>query len=208
MNVRPEAAIWMAWLAWVVSWWLAAIWSRRAVSRAGRQAEWLHLALTISGFLLISSTRPNPDDPVQQVSTYMRLHYPPLQLWSTPTEVGWALFGLAVLGFLFCWWARLHLGLLWSGNVTLKADHRIVDTGPYRLVRHPIYTGLILAAAATALNKGCAWGLAGVALIVAGFWTKARLEERFLRSKLGPEGYDAYAARTPMLLPHPSLKRT
>ncbi len=104
-------------------------------------------------------------------------------------------------GYLFCWWARVHLGRLWSGTVTLKPDHRVVDTGPYRLVRHPIYTGLILSALATAAEKGTVLGFAGVALIVVGFWLKARLEEGFLRKELGPKAYDSYAARTPMLIP-------
>ena len=106
-----------------------------------------------------------------------------------------------VAGFLFCWWARVHLGQLWSGNITLKADHRVVDTGPYRLVRHPIYTGLILAALATALEKATVLGLSGVLLITFGFWLKARFEEGFLRAQLGAAAYDAYAARTPMLIP-------
>jgi protein-S-isoprenylcysteine O-methyltransferase Ste14 len=127
--------------------------------------------------------------------------FTPIQLWQTPIALGWACFGLVVAGFLFCWWARLHLGQLWSGNITLKADHRVVDTGPYRLVRHPIYTGMILAALATALEKGTILGLVGVALITFGFWLKARMEERFLRAELGPEAYDAYAKRTPMLAP-------
>ncbi len=95
----------------------------------------------------------------------------------------------------------MHLGRLWSGSVTLKPDHRVVDTGPYRLVRHPIYTGLILSALATAAEKGTVLGLAGFASIVLGFWIKAKFEEGFLRQELGREAYDSYAARTPMLVP-------
>ena len=89
----------------------------------------------------------------------------------------------------------------WSGSVTAKADHRIVDTGPYALVRHPIYTGLLLSAFATAALYGTALAVLGALLILLGFWIKARLEERFLRAELGPEAYDAYASRVGMLVP-------
>ena len=115
--------------------------------------------------------------------------------------VGWALAGLTVLGFLFCWWARLSLGSLWSGNITAKADHRIVDTGPYALVRHPIYTGMITAAAGMAVLNGSLLNIVGVALVIVGFTIKARIEERFLRTELGAEAYDAYAKRVGMLIP-------
>jgi protein-S-isoprenylcysteine O-methyltransferase Ste14 len=106
-----------------------------------------------------------------------------------------------VVGFAFCWWARIHLGKLWSGIITRKTDHRIVDTGPYGLVRHPIYTGLLLAILATMVAKGTIIGIAGAAVIATGIYMKARLEERFLRQELGPAAYDEYAGRVPMLVP-------
>ena len=78
------------------------------------------------------------------------------RLWHAEPGLQWTLFGLTVLGFVFCRWARLHLGRYWSGTVTRKEDHQVVDTGPYALVRHPIYTGLILAGFATALyGRAC-----------------------------------------------------
>ncbi len=108
---------------------------------------------------------------------------------------------LGVVGFLFAWWARIHLGALWSGSITRKADHRIVDTGPYGIVRHPIYTGLIAAALALAVVKATPVGIAGLALMTVGYWLKGKTEENFLRSELGPEDYDAYRKRVPMLIP-------
>ena len=105
------------------------------------------------------------------------------------------------MGFAFCWWARIHLGLLWSGRVTKKADHHIVETGPYALVRHPIYTGLLLAIGATMVAKGTLYGVAGAAAIMLSIAMKARLEERFLRNELGSAAYDGYARRVPMLVP-------
>ncbi len=185
-----ERAIWSAWAVFFLSWLLAAAWSRPTVGRPRAGAEFLHLVVTLAGFALMSVG-----------GRYGRLREGQLQLWSLNEAGAWTCFGLAILGFVFCWWARLHLGALWSGSVTRKSDHRIVDTGPYGLVRHPIYTGLILAALATAAEKGTNWSVAGAALIALGFTIKARLEERFLRQELGPAGYDAYARRTPMLVP-------
>jgi protein-S-isoprenylcysteine O-methyltransferase Ste14 len=104
-------------------------------------------------------------------------------------------------GLLFTWWARIHLGRLWSDRVVKKAGHHVVDTGPYRLVRHPIYSGLIFAAFATAIEKGTSLALLGVAIVTVAFYIKARREECFLRAELGGNTYDAYAHKTAMLVP-------
>jgi protein-S-isoprenylcysteine O-methyltransferase Ste14 len=77
----------------------------------------------------------------------------------------------------------------------------VVDTGPYGLVRHPIYTGLIFAVIATAVAQATVTGLAAIALITIGLWLKARVEERFLATELGPDDYAAYRRRVPMLVP-------
>jgi protein-S-isoprenylcysteine O-methyltransferase Ste14 len=108
---------------------------------------------------------------------------------------------LAACGFLFCWWARLHLGRLWSSAVARTEDHRIVDTGPYALVRHPIYTGIYIALAATAAVRGTVPAALGAVAMAFGWYVKARIEERFLREELGAENYEAYARRVPMLVP-------
>jgi protein-S-isoprenylcysteine O-methyltransferase Ste14 len=85
--------------------------------------------------------------------------------------------------------------------VTRKEGHRVVDSGPYAIVRHPIYTGVITAALATMAVRGTQLAVAGVALLVVGYYLKGRLEERFLRAELGAEAYDAYARKTAMLVP-------
>ncbi len=201
MTYTPDFAIHLAWVAWLFSWWLAAAWRKRAVKRPPQLQEFLHLLPTVLGAVLLFMTHAPADDPTRQVMNTRHPFFEPIQLWSTPREAGWACLGLAIVGFLFCWWARVTLGALWSGNITLKSDHRVVDTGPYGLVRHPIYTGLLLAALATALEKATVLAFAGVAMITFGLWLKARMEERFLRAELGREAYDAYAGKTPMLIP-------
>jgi protein-S-isoprenylcysteine O-methyltransferase Ste14 len=104
------------------------------------------------------------------------------------------------LGLAFSWWARIHLGSLWSSRITKKADHQVIESGPYGIVRHPIYTGILLAILATTAAKGTVLGLAGLLIITFGFWLKARFEERWLSQELAP-AYDDYRRRVPMLVP-------
>ena len=128
-------------------------------------------------------------------------YYGPLRLWFPGWVEAWACVGAIVLGFAFSWWARIHLGALWSGQITMKADHRVVDSGPYGVVRHPIYTGILLAVYATVAAKGTVLALVAGAIITVGLWMKARLEERWLRQELGADAYDSYRRRVPMLVP-------
>jgi protein-S-isoprenylcysteine O-methyltransferase Ste14 len=89
---------------------------------------------------------------------------------------------------------------LWSSTTTRKEGHRVVDSGPYALVRHPIYTGLSAAVVATALATATPLALAGGALMIYGLWRKAAHEEPFLSRELGA-AYDDYRRRVPMLVP-------
>ena len=175
------------WLVWWISWWIASRWASRPATRAPLADEMRYRVLTVVGAALIFL----PLGPLSAATTL----YPP-----NPT-ITWFAAALAAVGFAFCWWARIHLGTLWSASVTRKDDHRIVDTGPYALVRHPIYTGIILAGVATGLAKGTLIALASVAIFALSFYVKARLEEQFLKKELGAASYEAYRARVPMLLP-------
>ena len=84
--------------------------------------------------------------------------------------------------------------------MVLKHGQELISTGPYALVRHPIYTGLLVALAGTALYNGRWQGLLGLALFTISFWLKARSEENLLEREFGEE-YRSYRARTPMLVP-------
>jgi protein-S-isoprenylcysteine O-methyltransferase Ste14 len=185
--ISPLSAMQSLWSLWAVSWILAARWSSRTQARPRFDSELLYRVPTVVGVaLLFVSARTVKFGPA---------------LWAMPEVVSWCLVAVTAAGFGFCWWARIHLGRLWSSSVTRKADHHIVDTGPYALVRHPIYTGIIMAAAAMAILEATLASFAGFVLVVLGFWLKAKLEERFLRTELGPEAYDAYGRRTGMLFP-------
>ncbi|MEJ0065324.1 MAG: isoprenylcysteine carboxylmethyltransferase family protein [Caulobacteraceae bacterium] len=175
--------------AWVVSWFAAAIWSRRATARPPGRARALDLGLTLAGAALLAYS-----------SRMRQLGEAGPFTWGFPLEIDWSLTGLVALGLAFTWWARLTLGDLWSGAVVRKEAQVIIRRGPYRLVRHPIYTGLIFALLALAVQTGRPAALVGALLMATGFWAKARLEERFLSAELG-EAYAEFRRATPMLIP-------
>ena len=184
--MNPSAFIAAAWIVWLVLWVLAAGWSARTASHHDLGAESPSRVLTLIAVVMILAS------------------YWPVAaslLWTTSTEVSWAMAGLVVLGLGFTWAARLHLGPLWSSTSAPTEDHRIVDTGPYGIVRHPVYAGLLLAVIATAIERGRIEAIAGALVLIAGVSLRAKLEERFLRRDLGDDAYTAYRRRVPMLAP-------
>jgi protein-S-isoprenylcysteine O-methyltransferase Ste14 len=107
-----------------------------------------------------------------------------------------------VLGLGFAVWARVFLGSNWSRSVTIKQDHELITGGPYGLVRHPIYTGLLTGFLGSAIAIAQVRGLVAFALIFAVLWSKLRLEERWMRLQFGSV-YEQYAQRVPALVPLP-----
>jgi protein-S-isoprenylcysteine O-methyltransferase Ste14 len=187
VGMRPGVAILILWAAFAVSWLVAAWWSNAVEKQAGVRAEMPYRIILLIGGIIFAIPAHN--------------YIGPLRLWFvTKTEV-WICVGLIALGFAFSWWARVHLGALWSGQITRKTDHGVIDTGPYSLVRHPIYTGILLAVVATAVAKGTVFGVAGALTILLGLWMKARLEESWLSEELDNSAYEAYRRRVPMLVP-------
>ncbi len=114
--------------------------------------------------------------------------------------VSWAGVVLVAAGLAYAALARVHLGRLWSGSVTLKADHAIVRSGPYRLTRHPIYTGLLLALIGTVLTRDMVAPLAGFLLVTIGVALKIRQEEALMLDTFG-DAYRAYQHEVPALIP-------
>ncbi|MFZ0088023.1 MAG: isoprenylcysteine carboxylmethyltransferase family protein [Solirubrobacteraceae bacterium] len=96
-------------------------------------------------------------------------------------------------------WARVHLGRNWGMPMTEKAEPELVTTGPYGLVRHPIYTGLLTAVLGTALATNLL-GLIIVAILGGYFYYSASVEEKTLTATF-PTAYPAYRTRTKMLIP-------
>ena len=192
--MTPLVVSYGLWGAWVASWMAAAVWTRRTAARPALLDQAVHLIPTVIGaVLLFGGARVGAGGDYPSVGE--------LRLWSLPVEAQWALTAFVALGLAFTWWARIRLGSLWSSAVGRKEGHTVVASGPYAIVRHPIYTGMLAGAFALALQLATPASLIGAPLMALGFWLKARLEERFLSDELGPEAYAAYRARTPMLIP-------
>jgi protein-S-isoprenylcysteine O-methyltransferase Ste14 len=187
MRLQPGPAIAGLWIAFVISWGIAAFWANRTEKRLSVAAQLPYrLLVTVGTILLII--------PAHGYQGWMRL-------WQVNLLEAWICVALIAVGIAFAWWARIHLGRLWSAQITRKVGHHIVETGPYGLTRHPIYTGILLAVLATMVAKGTLAGIAGALLMAASFYVKARQEEQFLREELGAEAYDGYSRRVPMLIP-------
>ena len=185
--MTPQQTVYAIWIVWVASWTVARLWSNRTEKRDTIRVELLFRVVLYAGLILLFVS---PSGRFAQT-----------ERWRFDDAVGWLLVVISAAGLLFTWWARIHLGPLWSDLVVRKTGHCVIDTGPYRLVRHPIYSGLILAIFATAALQASPTALVGAAMATLAFFVKARREERFLRIELGREAYDDYARKTPMLLP-------
>jgi protein-S-isoprenylcysteine O-methyltransferase Ste14 len=181
----PLGILWLAWLAY----WLAAAQdvkpTRRKESRASR---FLTVALTLPAAVLF----------------VVRGHWPHWLsarfLPDTTTVYGLGLL-LVIAGLLFAVWARMQLGRNWSGTVTVKEDHELIRSGPYAIVRHPIYTGLLLAILGTAIVFGEWRGLFAFCFLTVAFLLKLRREERFMAESF-PDTYPRYRAQVPALIPY------
>jgi protein-S-isoprenylcysteine O-methyltransferase Ste14 len=124
-----------------------------------------------------------------------------LRLFPTSDWTGVAGLLLTFLGVAFSVWARLLLGRNWSSNVTLKQDHTLIRRGPYTIVRHPIYTGFLVAMLGVALILGEIRGLIAVGVLFLAFWLKSSMEERFMLQQFGPE-YLRYQHQVKALIPY------
>jgi protein-S-isoprenylcysteine O-methyltransferase Ste14 len=177
------------WLLWLAYWGISALGVKHAVrvesswSRFGKY--WLPLIVAV--WLL-------QDVPFFR-GTLLDERFVPDERW-----IAWLGFILTIAGLAFSIWARATLGRNWSGVVQVKQDHELIVRGPYSLVRHPIYTGLLLAFFGTALAVGAWRALLALAIVALSFWRKLRLEERWMTEQFGDQ-YRQYMQRVKALVP-------
>ena len=119
---------------------------------------------------------------------------------STHIAVAWLGAGVALVGLVLAMWSRLALGQYWSPVVAVKEHHRLIQSGPYRMVRHPLYTGLLLAAAGTAITLNRWQGVIGVLVLLAVFLRRARKEDAVMQAEFGEE-FSAYRRRAGQIVP-------
>jgi protein-S-isoprenylcysteine O-methyltransferase Ste14 len=190
LRVVPLLIAYGAWLTFVLTW-HSVDRTARTIAIPPRSRERLYL-LVISFGLVLFVLGP--------------VSYATGRIWVNPPVLDWVMLLVMGTGIAWCYWARRHLGRFWSASVTHKEGHRVIDTGPYRLVRHPMYTGMIVMDVAVAIICATPPVLLAVPVMILGLWLKARVEERFLIEELGAATYARYQARTPMLVPRISQR--
>jgi protein-S-isoprenylcysteine O-methyltransferase Ste14 len=175
------------WAAWAILWAAMAFFSKSNKRRESPGQRLQHVIPAMLGFLLLFRegvgspwfTRPIfPDDPVLMLVCV----------------------ALTMLGLLFSVWARLALGSNWSGTVTIKANHQLIRRGPYRFIRHPIYTGMLTALLTTAITQRLVSGVLGFAVVYFALYRKALREESFLSQEFG-DAFAEHQRHTGMFLP-------
>jgi protein-S-isoprenylcysteine O-methyltransferase Ste14 len=188
MNLIYEWLFPGMWLIWGIVWLAASRRVKTAKRLESTGSRLLHIIpLFVAAALLYFNDAPIP---------FFNARFLP----STRTGY-WIGAALTLGGLLFTGWARVVLGRNWSGIVTLKENHELITQGPYNLVRHPIYTGLLVAFLGSALARGQWRGLIAVAIVFWALWRKLRLEERWMREQFG-EQYVAYSRRVSALIPY------
>ena len=182
------------WLVFLAYWAIAAV----GAKRSARKRRWgREIALRLVALLVILAFVR---------SRSLRQLLGEAQRYTSHSDIlGWTGVALCLAGFGLAIYARWHLGRNWGMPMSRKEQPELITSGPYARIRHPIYTGLILAMLGSAVGVNVFWGLL---LIVVGayFIYSARREEAFML-QLFPEQYAAYMARTGMLTPGMSRRR-
>jgi protein-S-isoprenylcysteine O-methyltransferase Ste14 len=185
MNQPTWLFIVGCWIAWVLYWLIMSVRTKHTVERGDFIGYRVVMIVVIAGCVAVGA--------LLHISTHSRL-------WHTTLALGVVTDCIVVAGVAFTVWARITLGRNWSVEPTFKQDHELIESGPYALVRHPIYTGLLLMALGTVINIGRTFGVAVYVGLCAALWWKSRQEER-LMSRHFPEAYGEYKARVRAIVP-------
>jgi protein-S-isoprenylcysteine O-methyltransferase Ste14 len=175
------------WVALGIFWFAGLAFTKRTARAQSIGSRLFHVLFVLPGAILLGAPQ-------------LRIGWLGEHFVAATPAVGFTGLAITLAGCLFAASARLILGANWSGRVTLKESHELITTGPYSLARHPIYTGLIVAAAGTALAIGEWKCVVGLPLIVFAFLTKIRQEESLMMQAF-PDVYPAYCKRVKALIP-------
>jgi protein-S-isoprenylcysteine O-methyltransferase Ste14 len=185
--LSPDTLLVELWLVLVVVWLAGAFTAKRVVRRQSLASRAVQLALVVGAYELLFDSR-------------LAIGWLGWRFIKQQPGIVWAGVALTATGVATAVWARATLGGNWSATVTVKADHELVQRGPYRLVRHPIYSGFTLAAIGTALAIGQLRGVLAVALMLLGWRLKWPIEERFMIEQFG-DRYVEYRKRVRAIIP-------
>jgi protein-S-isoprenylcysteine O-methyltransferase Ste14 len=171
------------WSLWLAYWLIEARNTARTQKSESVLTAVIYRGATVVGILLIFG-----------------LKRPWTRLWPVSVPLLCVAIILMLCGFSFAIWARRHLGRYWSARVTVKEGHQLIESGPYSLVRHPIYSGLLLSMAATVMTIGTLQSVCGYAVLLGALIFKLAAEERLLAAHLG-QPYQDYQQRVKALIP-------
>ena len=186
MNIRAELIDGL-WIAFVAIWAISAARTKQTARKQSGASQLLHRGLAVAGAFLLFTSQA-------------RMGWLGLSLLPRSEPLADAGVLLTFAGIAFAVWARFVIGQNWSGNVTIKQGHELIRGGPYAFVRHPIYSGLLLALLGTALYLDELRGLIAIAVIAVSFILKSRVEETFMLEQFG-EQYRQYQGAVKALIP-------
>jgi protein-S-isoprenylcysteine O-methyltransferase Ste14 len=184
---RSYWAMWLSaigWIVFTVYWGIAARSAGAAKSSESGRSRLIHVVLLNGGILMLF------------------ISFPGLRQDFLPPIWGWGVLGLMIQFsfFRFGVWARTHLGVNWSARVEVKENPELVRSGPYKKLRHPIYTAVLGMAIGTAIVSGKVHALVGVAMLIVAYFRKIRIVEATLRQTFGSQ-YDDYRRETWGMIP-------
>ena len=184
----PLLASFGLWIAFSLYWGRASIGDSTIARSESRGSRFIHETLVNMAFLLLF--------------LQMFPHIPGLAYRFLPQSRIFTTAGLIlqIVMFVLAIWARFHLGRHWRGVIAILGNHQLIQSGPYRLVRHPIYTAMLGMFVGTAMVSGGLYALLGVVLAAVAYWRKVRIEEHYLHQAFGEE-YAEYSRITPALIP-------
>jgi protein-S-isoprenylcysteine O-methyltransferase Ste14 len=190
MRAAPSIVGWL-WTAFVLLWLILSRFSKKA-SRGAPWSGWgLRLAIIVGVVVAMSSQR-------HAIAARLAAAGPHLP-FRLGVSAQWAGVGLCLVGLGFAVWARAHLGRNWGMPMSLRQGHELVTSGPYTYVRHPIYSGIMLAMIGSALAVSVVWLL--LFIVYFGYFIfSARTEEKMMAAQF-PDAYPAFRRRTKMLIP-------
>ncbi|HTO92506.1 MAG TPA: isoprenylcysteine carboxylmethyltransferase family protein [Candidatus Sulfotelmatobacter sp.] len=180
----PSIVVFASWALFAVTWFIAALFVKRTVERSwsfGRSSMIVVLAV---GYWIARNR--------QLIGAR--------QLWTPTPSIEWLAAAVVLVGLWVTLWARFALGRNWSGTVTFKQDHELIERGPYRYVRHPIYTGILVMALGTAMLHAWLSQFLFCGVLLISLWLKLQAEEQLLTRHF-PEAYPRYRERVRALIP-------
>jgi protein-S-isoprenylcysteine O-methyltransferase Ste14 len=186
----PGNLIRAAWLVFVLYWIFAGLSVNRIKSREPAGARLTRLAVIAATLLLLNANFGS--------SGFLGRRFIPFT-----RSMPWLGAILTVAGVAFAIWARFHIGRYWSGTVALKVGHELIRTGPYAHIRHPIYTGILVMLAGTALAIGRYAALLAFLLLLADLTWKSRREETLLAQEFGA-AFEEHRSHTGFFFPRSS----